>query len=113
MILGSGPTGSGQGSSSTTAACHASFALQEMGVEVDHGETAIRNRFDRTTTLRTALYLSRFTLEHPFCNICDSEKTGTRTCQFGGKTPLNLAQPLKRLGVPIIGTDPGEYRSSR
>ena len=26
--------------------------------------------------------------------------------QFGGQTPLNLALPLKRLGVPIIGTDP-------
>ena len=33
--------------------------------------------------------------------------------QFGGQTPLNLALPLKRLGVPIIGTDPDEYRPGR
>ena len=33
--------------------------------------------------------------------------------QFGGQTPLTLALPLKRLGVPIIGTDPDEHRSGR
>jgi carbamoyl-phosphate synthase large subunit len=39
-------------------------------------------------------------------NICDTEKPDGVIVQFGGQTPLNLALPLKRLGVPIIGTDP-------
>jgi carbamoyl-phosphate synthase large subunit len=39
-------------------------------------------------------------------NIVDTEKPDGVIVQFGGQTPLNLALPLKRLGVPIIGTDP-------
>ena len=39
-------------------------------------------------------------------NIYDTEKPDGVIVQFGGQTPLNLALPLKRAGVPIIGTDP-------
>ncbi len=39
-------------------------------------------------------------------NIVDTEKPTGVIVQFGGQTPLNLSLPLKRLGVPIIGTDP-------
>src|SRR5512145_800818 len=39
-------------------------------------------------------------------NIVDVEKPAGVIVQFGGQTPLTLALPLKRLGVPIIGTDP-------
>ena len=39
-------------------------------------------------------------------NIVDTEKPDGVIVQFGGQTPLNLALPLKRAGVPIIGTDP-------
>ena len=39
-------------------------------------------------------------------NIVDVEKPDGIIVQFGGQTPLNLALPLKRLGVPVIGTDP-------
>ena len=39
-------------------------------------------------------------------NIVDTEKPDGVIVQFGGQTPLNLSLPLKRLGVPIIGTDP-------
>ncbi len=46
-------------------------------------------------------------------NICDIEKPDGVIVQFGGQTPLNLALPLQRLGVPIIGTDPEKYRSCR
>jgi carbamoyl-phosphate synthase large subunit len=41
-------------------------------------------------------------------NIVDTEKPDGVIVQFGGQTPLNLALPLKRLGVPIIGTDPDD-----
>jgi carbamoyl-phosphate synthase large subunit len=39
-------------------------------------------------------------------NIVDVENPDGVIVQFGGQTPLNLSLPLKRLGVPIIGTDP-------
>jgi carbamoyl-phosphate synthase large subunit len=51
------------------------------------------------------LYFEPLTLENVL-NICDTEKPDGVVVQFGGQTPLNLALPLKRLGVPIIGTDP-------
>jgi carbamoyl-phosphate synthase large subunit len=51
------------------------------------------------------LYLEPLTLENVL-NIVDTEKPDGVIVQFGGQTPLNLALPLKRLGVPIIGTDP-------
>ncbi len=51
------------------------------------------------------LYFEPLTLENVL-NICDTEKPDGVIVQFGGQTPLNLALPLKRLGVPIIGTDP-------
>src|ERR1035438_456403 len=51
------------------------------------------------------LYFEPLTLEHVL-NICDTEKPWGVIVQFGGQTPLNLALPLKNLGVPIIGTDP-------
>jgi len=51
------------------------------------------------------LYFEPLTLEHVL-NIVDTEKPDGVIVQFGGQTPLNLAVPLKRRGVPIIGTDP-------
>ena len=51
------------------------------------------------------LYFEPLTLEEVL-NIYDTEKPDGVIVQFGGQTPLNLALPLKRLGVPIIGTDP-------
>src|SRR5260370_34076633 len=51
------------------------------------------------------LYFEPLTLENVL-NIVDTEKPDGPIVQFGGQTPLNLALPLKRLGVPIIGTDP-------
>ena len=51
------------------------------------------------------LYFEPLTLENVL-NIVDMEKPDGVIVQFGGQTPLTLALPLKRLGVPIIGTDP-------
>src|SRR5947207_7495490 len=53
------------------------------------------------------LYFEPLTLEHVL-NICDTEKPDGVIVQFGGQTPLTLALPLKRQGVPIIGTDPAD-----
>jgi carbamoyl-phosphate synthase large subunit len=51
------------------------------------------------------LYFEPLTLEEVL-NVYDTEQPDGVIVQFGGQTPLNLALPLKRAGVPIIGTDP-------
>ena len=104
MILGSGPNRIGQGIEFDYCCCHASFALQEMGVEsimVNCNPETVSTDYDTSDRL----YFEPLTLENVL-NICDTEKPDGVIVQFGGQTPLNLALPLKRLGVPIIGTDP-------
>ena len=104
MILGSGPNRIGQGIEFDYCCCHASFALQEMGVEsimVNCNPETVSTDYDTSDRL----YFEPLTLENVL-NICDTEKPDGLIVQFGGQTPLNLALPLKRLGVPIIGTDP-------
>jgi carbamoyl-phosphate synthase large subunit len=106
MILGSGPNRIGQGIEFDYCCCHASFALQEMGVEsimVNCNPETVSTDYDTSDRL----YFEPLTLEHVL-NICDTEKPDGVIVQFGGQTPLNLALPLKRLGVPIIGTDPAD-----
>ena len=104
MILGSGPNRIGQGIEFDYCCCHASFALQEMGVEsimVNCNPETVSTDYDTSDRL----YFEPLTLENVL-NIYDTEKPDGVIVQFGGQTPLNLALPLKRLGVPIIGTDP-------
>ena len=104
MILGSGPNRIGQGIEFDYCCCHASFALQEDGVEsimVNCNPETVSTDYDTSDRL----YFEPLTLEHVL-NIYDTEKPDGVIVQFGGQTPLNLAVPLKKLGVPIIGTDP-------
>ena len=104
MILGSGPNRIGQGIEFDYCCCHASFALQEFGVEsimVNCNPETVSTDYDTSDRL----YFEPLTLEEVL-NIVDTEKPDGVIVQFGGQTPLNLALPLKRLGVPIIGTDP-------
>jgi carbamoyl-phosphate synthase large subunit len=106
MILGSGPNRIGQGIEFDYCCCHASFALQELGVEsimVNCNPETVSTDYDTSDRL----YFEPLTLENVL-NIVDTEKPSGVIVQFGGQTPLNLALPLKRLGVPIIGTDPSD-----
>jgi carbamoyl-phosphate synthase large subunit len=106
MILGSGPNRIGQGIEFDYCCCHASFALQEMGVEsimVNCNPETVSTDYDTSDRL----YFEPLTLENVL-NIYDTEKPDGVIVQFGGQTPLTLALPLKRLGVPIIGTDPAD-----
>jgi carbamoyl-phosphate synthase large subunit len=106
MILGSGPNRIGQGIEFDYCCCHASFALQGMGVEsimVNCNPETVSTDYDTSDRL----YFEPLTLENVL-NIVDTEKPDGIIVQFGGQTPLNLALPLKRLGVPIIGTDPSD-----
>ncbi|HVY94495.1 MAG TPA: carbamoyl-phosphate synthase large subunit [Bryobacteraceae bacterium] len=104
MILGSGPNRIGQGIEFDYCCCHASFALQDEGVEsimVNCNPETVSTDYDTSDRL----YFEPLTLENVL-NIVDTEKPTGVIVQFGGQTPLTLALPLKRLGVPIIGTDP-------
>jgi len=104
MILGSGPNRIGQGIEFDYCCCHASFALQEFGVEsimVNCNPETVSTDYDTSDRL----YFEPLTLEEVL-NIYETEKPDGVIVQFGGQTPLTLALPLKRFGVPIIGTDP-------
>ncbi|HVV45052.1 MAG TPA: carbamoyl-phosphate synthase large subunit, partial [Bryobacteraceae bacterium] len=104
MILGSGPNRIGQGIEFDYCCCHASFALQAEDVEsimVNCNPETVSTDYDTSDRL----YFEPLTLENVL-NIVDIEKPEGVIVQFGGQTPLTLALPLKRLGVPIIGTDP-------
>jgi carbamoyl-phosphate synthase large subunit len=104
MILGSGPNRIGQGIEFDYCCCHASFALQEFGVEsimVNCNPETVSTDYDTSDRL----YFEPLTLEEVL-NIHDREKPDGVIVQFGGQTPLTLALPLKAAGVKIIGTDP-------
>ena len=104
MILGSGPNRIGQGIEFDYCCCHASFALQAENVEsimVNCNPETVSTDYDTSDRL----YFEPLTLEHVL-NIVDTEKPDGVIVQFGGQTPLTLALPLKKLGVPIIGTAP-------
>ena len=104
VILGSGPNRIGQGIEFDYCCCHASFALQDFGYEsimVNCNPETVSTDYDTSDRL----YFEPLTQEEVL-NICDTEKPDGLIVQFGGQTPLNLAMPLKRLGLPIIGTDP-------
>ncbi len=104
MILGAGPNRIGQGIEFDYCCCHASFALQDFGIEsimVNCNPETVSTDYDTSDRL----YFEPLTLEEVL-NISDTEKPDGVIVQFGGQTPLNLALPLKRAGVPIIGTDP-------
>src|SRR6478752_449097 len=104
MILGSGPNRIGQGIEFDYCCCHASFALQDFGYEsimVNCNPETVSTDYDTSDRL----YFEPLTQEEVL-NIYETEKPDGLIVQFGGQTPLNLAMPLKQLGLPIIGTDP-------
>jgi len=104
MILGGGPNRIGQGIEFDYCCVHASFALQELGYEtimVNSNPETVSTDYDTSSKL----YFEPLTLED-ILNIVDREKPDGVIVQFGGQTPLNLAVPLWKAGVPIIGTTP-------
>ncbi|HEY6989634.1 MAG TPA: carbamoyl-phosphate synthase large subunit [Bryobacteraceae bacterium] len=104
MILGSGPNRIGQGIEFDYCCCHASFALQDFGYEsimVNCNPETVSTDYDTSDRL----YFEPLTQEEVL-NIYETEKPDGVIVQFGGQTPLNLAMPLKHVGLPIIGTDP-------
>jgi carbamoyl-phosphate synthase large subunit len=104
MILGSGPNRIGQGIEFDYCCCHASFAFREEGWEtimVNCNPETVSTDYDTSDRL----YFEPLTFEDVM-NIVELEKPEGVVIQFGGQTPLGLALPLFRAGVPILGTSP-------
>ena len=104
LILGGGPNRIGQGIEFDYCCCHASFALRDAGVMammVNSNPETVSTDYDTSDRL----YFEPLTFEDVM-NIVEKEKPEGVIVQFGGQTPLNLAVPLMRAGVPILGTSP-------
>ena len=102
MILGGGPNRIGQGIEFDYCCCHASFALQELGIEsvmVNSNPETVSTDYDTSDLL----FFEPLTTEDVL-NICDRVQPDGIIVQFGGQTPLNLSRALHNAGVPIIGT---------
>ncbi len=104
MILGGGPNRIGQGIEFDYCCVHGVFALKEAGYEtimVNCNPETVSTDFDTADRL----YFEPLTLEDVM-EIVDKEKPVGVIVQFGGQTPLKLAGPLEKAGVPVIGTSP-------
>jgi carbamoyl-phosphate synthase large subunit len=108
IILGSGPNRIGQGIEFDYCCCHASFALKDDGYEtimVNCNPETVSTDYDTSDRL----YFEPLVLEDVLAVYHHEAQSGAKIgmiVQFGGQTPLNLAQRLLAAGVPIIGTSP-------
>ncbi|MEG0590608.1 MAG: carbamoyl-phosphate synthase large subunit [Lachnospiraceae bacterium] len=104
MILGGGPNRIGQGIEFDYCRVHAAIALKELGFEtiiVNCNPETVSTDYDTSDKL----YFEPLTLEDVL-SIHEKEKPVGVIAQFGGQTPLNLAEDLKKAGVNILGTTP-------
>jgi carbamoyl-phosphate synthase large subunit len=104
VILGSGPNRIGQGIEFDYCCVQASIALREHGWEsimINCNPETVSTDYDTSDRL----YFEPLTFEDVM-EILDVEKPAGVIVQFGGQTPLNLAQALHKAGVPILGSQP-------
>jgi carbamoyl-phosphate synthase large subunit len=104
VVLGGGPNRIGQGIEFDYCCVHASYALQEEGylsIMVNSNPETVSTDYDTSDRL----YFEPLTREDVL-EIIDKEKPLGVIVQFGGQTPLNLALPLMKAGVHILGTSP-------
>ncbi|MCF7921807.1 MAG: carbamoyl-phosphate synthase large subunit, partial [Candidatus Marinimicrobia bacterium] len=104
MILGGGPNRIGQGLEFDYCCVQAVFGLNEMGyktIMVNCNPETVSTDFD----ISDRLYFEPLTFENVM-NIVDLEQPDGVLVQFGGQTPLNIANRLQDAGVNIIGTNP-------
>ncbi len=108
VILGGGPNRIGQGIEFDYCCCHAAFALDEAGIEsimVNCNPETVSTDYDTSDRL----YFEPLTPEDVLELITVEQQKGTLLgviVQFGGQTPLKLAQALEKANVPILGTSP-------
>ena len=108
VILGGGPNRIGQGIEFDYCCCHACFALDEAGYEtimVNCNPETVSTDYDTSDRL----YFEPLTGEDVLEILRTEQQNGTLVgviVQFGGQTPLKLAQTLEDAGIPILGTSP-------
>ena len=108
VILGGGPNRIGQGIEFDYCCCHACFALTKAGYEtimINCNPETVSTDYDTSDRL----YFEPLTLEHVLEILRVERENGTLhgvIVQFGGQTPLKLAQALAAEGIPILGTTP-------
>ncbi|MGA0605313.1 carbamoyl-phosphate synthase large subunit [Phenylobacterium sp. VNQ135] len=108
IILGGGPNRIGQGIEFDYCCCHAAFALDEIGVEsimVNCNPETVSTDYDTSDRLYFEPLTAEDVLELIETERANGELIGV-IVQFGGQTPLKLAQPLEDAGIPILGTSP-------
>jgi carbamoyl-phosphate synthase large subunit len=104
VILGGGPNRIGQGIEFDYCCVHGALALREAGFEtvmVNCNPETVSTDYDTSDKL----FFEPLTLEDVLAIIRREQPDGV-IVQFGGQTPLKLAVPLERAGVPIVGTSP-------
>ncbi|MEM6696537.1 MAG: carbamoyl-phosphate synthase large subunit [Pseudomonadota bacterium] len=108
VILGGGPNRIGQGIEFDYCCCHACFALSKAGYEtimVNCNPETVSTDYDTSDRL----YFEPLTFEHVMEILRVEQENGTLhgvIVQFGGQTPLKLANALHDAGIPILGTTP-------
>jgi len=108
VILGGGPNRIGQGIEFDYCCCHAAFALAEVGYEtimINCNPETVSTDYDTSDRL----YFEPLTAEDVLEIIFTERANGTLhgvIVQFGGQTPLKLAEALELADVPILGTSP-------
>ncbi len=108
MILGGGPNRIGQGIEFDYCCCHAAFALGDVGIEsimINCNPETVSTDYDTSDRL----YFEPLTQEDVLEIVAAETANGTLLgviVQFGGQTPLKLAEALEQANVPILGTSP-------
>jgi carbamoyl-phosphate synthase large subunit len=108
VILGGGPNRIGQGIEFDYCCCHACFALTDAGYEtimVNCNPETVSTDYDTSDRL----YFEPLTFEHVMEILRVEQSRGTLhgvIVQFGGQTPLKLANALHESNIPILGTTP-------
>ncbi len=102
VVLGSGPIRIGQGVEFDYCSVHSVWAVKEEGIEaviINNNPETVSTDYD----ISDRLYFEPLTPEDVL-NIIDLEKPDGVIAQFGGQTAINLAGPLEKEGIKIIGT---------
>ncbi|MZR12328.1 carbamoyl-phosphate synthase large subunit [Maritimibacter sp. DP07] len=108
VILGGGPNRIGQGIEFDYCCCHACFSLTDAGYEtimVNCNPETVSTDYDTSDRL----YFEPLTFEHVMEILRVEQERGSLhgvIVQFGGQTPLKLANDLHDAGIPILGTSP-------
>jgi carbamoyl-phosphate synthase large subunit len=106
LLIGSGPIRIAQGIEFDYCCVHGVLALREEGIEaviINNNPETVSTDYDTSDKL----YFEPLTFEDVM-NVVEKEQVDGVIVQFGGQTSINLAMPLSKAGVKILGTSPND-----